>query len=92
MIQAGLSAVAQAGHAGLLGTVNTAVNGAVLFDTMANDPTPAVRTRGREGLDGALERIKHMRGSADHHGKGLVVDVAAGLARFLPDRVARVRG
>lgn len=60
--------------------VRTAINVAILFDSVADDATLAVRTNRRERLNGALERIKREMASADNDFEGFVVGVSASVA------------
>jgi hypothetical protein len=45
--------------------------------SVPDDPAAAVRTRGRQGMDGALETVENVRLAAGSHFKGFIVLVAA---------------
>ena len=62
------------------GTMGTAKDLFVRFDSVANDPAVAVTADGGERLDGALEAVKSVRLATEGDGEGFVVNVAAGFA------------
>ena len=76
-------AIVNADDTGFLRAVGTAIERALGFDTMADDAALAVRARRRERMNRALETIENVRFSSVNHFKGLVVIVAADLARAM---------
>jgi hypothetical protein len=75
-----LDAVARSRDTILLGTVIAAVESAVFFQTVPDDPNAAMLAGWRQRVDRALETVKRM-GLAPHNNvEGLVVIVATGFA------------
>src|SRR5918999_4755776 len=66
--------------AGRLGAVRAAVHGAVRLDAVPDDLAAAVVAGRRDGVDGALEAVEHVRLAAASDLHRLVVLVAAHFA------------
>jgi hypothetical protein len=86
-------------RAGLARAMRTAKDLVVLFDAVSDDAALAMRTRRREGLNGALEAVERPWLVIHHDLKALVVVVSTNFAfchgGFLGDgplgRLARIR-
>jgi hypothetical protein len=74
----GLGPVAQFGYAFGLSAMRATEDGAFFFHPVTEDMDTAVRTGGRNALNGAFEAIERVRHPVDHHLKCLVVIVSAG--------------
>jgi hypothetical protein len=57
--------------------MDTAEDFAFFFNAVANNPTPAVRTLGRQGMNCALEAVEHMRLAGEGHLERFVVIISA---------------
>src|SRR5262249_53694903 len=71
-------AVAQAGYANGLGAMLAAKEGAVLFESVADDADAAVLAGRRQRMDRALEAVEGVGGTVHAHLKRLVVVVSTG--------------
>jgi hypothetical protein len=50
--------VADAGRSGLFGAVGAAIDHVILLDAVPDDAAPAIRTCGRQLLDGTFEAVE----------------------------------
>lgn len=57
-----------------------AIIGAILFQTVSDDPRSTMLARRRQGMNCALETIERVRFAFHHNLKSLVVVIAAGFA------------
>jgi hypothetical protein len=64
----------------LLCTVSTAINRAFCFHAVTDHPAAAVRTGGRQGMDGAFETVENVRLLSHADLKAFVVYVSADFA------------
>ena len=57
--------------------MGAAIDRAIGLDAVPHDFAAAVGTLGRQGVDGALERVEGVALAVHFHGEGLVIVVAA---------------
>ena len=75
-----LDAVTQSRNTILLGAMIAAVESAVFFQTVPNDPNAAMLAGWRQGVDRALETVKRVGLATHNNVEGLVVIIATGFA------------
>jgi hypothetical protein len=75
------SSIPQLTGSGELRTIGAAVHTPIVFYTVANNPTPAMRALRGQRMNGTLEAVERVRFTPHHDFKGFVVLVAADLAR-----------
>jgi hypothetical protein len=63
----------------LTGTMGTTIEGAFDFHAVTDDLTPAVRTFGRQRMDGTFKTVKDMHFASHAHFKTFIVFVSADL-------------
>jgi hypothetical protein len=64
-------------HSMLAGAVGTAVKDSICLHAVPDDPTAAVRTGGRQGVNSTFKAIENMRLTTYPHFKTFIVHVTA---------------
>ena len=64
-------------HSMLAGAVGTAIKDSICLHAVTDDPTAAVRTRGRQGVNGTFKAIEDMGLTTYPHFKTFIVHVTA---------------
>ena len=77
-----LSSISNAARTGLARAMRAAIDHRVHFDPVPDHPAAAVRTGGRQRLNGAFERVKSVRLAPNKNLKCLVVVVSAGFTNW----------